>query len=65
MFNMYLRKYHQIATNLYASKDEKQAETALTEITILPENAQIALLKELSKEHQVDAADVLTAIKAV
>jgi len=55
-------QYHQIATNLHASKDEKQVETALTEITILPENAQIALLKELSKENQVEAADVLTAI---
>src|SRR5436853_4721521 len=55
-------QYHQIANNLHASKDQTQAETALTEINNLPENAQIALLKELSKENQVDAADVLIAI---
>jgi len=55
-------QYHQIANNLHASKDQKQVETALTEINNLSESAQIALLKELSKENQVDAADVLTAI---
>jgi len=54
--------YHQIAHNLHASKDQKQVETALTEINNLPESAQLALLKELSKEHQVDAADVLIAL---
>jgi tetratricopeptide (TPR) repeat protein len=54
--------YQQIANNLHASKDQKQAETALAEITNLSENAQIALLKELAKENQVAAADVLTAI---
>jgi tetratricopeptide (TPR) repeat protein len=55
-------QYHQIANDLRASKDQKQAETALTEINTLSENAQMALLKELSKEQQVDAADVLIAI---
>lgn len=55
-------QYHQIAAHLHASKDQSQAETALTEITTLSENAQVALLKALAKEHQVDAADVLTAI---
>ncbi len=54
--------YHQITHNLHASKDQKQVETALTEINNLPESAQLALLKELSKEHQVDAADVLIAL---
>ncbi|HWS83866.1 MAG TPA: hypothetical protein VN207_06360, partial [Ktedonobacteraceae bacterium] len=54
--------YHQIANNLHASKDQKQAETALVEINNLSESAQIALLQELSKEHQVDAADVVTAL---
>ena len=39
--------YHQVAHNLCMSKDQKQAETALAEITTLPENAQIALLKAL------------------
>jgi hypothetical protein len=57
-----LAQYHQIANNLHASKDQKQVETTLTEINNLSESAQIALLKELSKENQVDAADVLTAI---
>src|SRR5260370_39214699 len=55
-------QYHQIADNLRMSKDQKQAETALAEINNLPESAQVDLLKELSKENQVDAADVLTAI---
>jgi tetratricopeptide (TPR) repeat protein len=54
--------YQQIAANLHASKDQEQAETALAEITNLSESAQIALLKELAKENQVAAADVLTAI---
>src|SRR5437588_9153107 len=55
-------QYHQIAKNLHASKDQKQAEAALIEINNLSESAQIALLQELSKEHQVDAADVVTAL---
>jgi hypothetical protein len=54
--------YHQVAHHLRMSKDQKQAETALAEITILPERAQIALLKALAKDHQVDAADILTAL---
>src|SRR5882762_6720242 len=57
-----LEQYHQIATNLRVSEDQKQAETALAEVNNLPESTQIFLLKELSKENQVDAADVLTAI---
>ena len=51
-------QYHQIANNLHASKDQKQTETALIEINNLSESAQVALLQALSKEHQVDAADV-------
>jgi tetratricopeptide (TPR) repeat protein len=54
--------YQQIANNLHASKNQEQAETALAEITNLSENAQIVLLKELAKENQVAAADVLIAI---
>jgi tetratricopeptide (TPR) repeat protein len=54
--------YQQIANDLHASKNQQQAETALAEVNNLPESAQIALLKELAKENQVAAADVLTAI---
>lgn len=57
-----LTQYHQITHNLHESTDQKQAETALSEINSLPEGTQIALLKALSKENHVDAADVLTAI---
>lgn len=57
-----LEQYHQIAQNLKASTNQKQAEEALTEINTLPEGGQIALLKVLSKENHVDAANVLTAI---
>jgi tetratricopeptide (TPR) repeat protein len=57
-----LEQYHQIANTLHVSTDQKQAEAALTDINALPEGAQIALLKALSKENHVDAADVLTGI---
>ncbi len=57
-----LEQYHQVAHNLRLSTDQKQAESALTEINNMPEGAQIALLKALSKEHHSDAADVLVAI---
>src|SRR5262249_21035830 len=55
-------QYHQVATNLHESEGQEQAEAVLTEINALPEGAQIALLKALSKEHHVDAADVLAAL---
>src|SRR5690348_17160518 len=54
--------YHQIAKDLRESENQKQAETALAEVNKLPESAQIVLLQQLSKENQVDAADILTAI---
>ena len=57
-----VEQYHQIATNLHASKTQQEVETALADINALPEGAQIALLKELSKELHVDAADVLVAL---
>ncbi|MFL5699234.1 MAG: hypothetical protein ACJ797_19300, partial [Ktedonobacteraceae bacterium] len=57
-----LEQYHEIAGNLHTSTDQKQAEDALTEINNMPEGAQIALLKALSKELHTDAADVLIAI---
>src|SRR6266567_3114313 len=55
-------QYHQTANDLHTSVDQKQAETALAAINTIPEGAQIALLKALSKEHHTDAADVLAAI---
>ena len=57
-----LEQYHQIATNLHESKGQEQAEAVLAEINALPEGAQIAFLKALSKEHHVDAADVAAAL---
>src|SRR5947209_17271830 len=58
-------QYHQIASNLRTATDQKAAETTLTAINTLSEGAQMALLKELSKEHHSDAADVLAAINAL
>jgi tetratricopeptide (TPR) repeat protein len=52
----------QIADNLYASKNQQQVEAALADVNTLSEQAQIVLLKELAKEDQVAAADVLAAI---
>src|SRR5436309_5801684 len=57
-----LDKYHEIAENLHASADQEQAEAVLAEINNMPEGAQMALLKALSKELHTDAADVLIAI---
>ncbi len=57
-----LDRYHEIAENLHASKNQEQAEAALAEINNMPEGVQMALLKALSKEHHTDAADVLIAI---
>src|SRR5260370_31903935 len=57
-----LGRYHEIARNLHESTNQAQAETALAEINNMPEGAQMALLKDLSKEHHTDAADVLVAI---
>src|SRR6266699_1424520 len=57
-----LDKYHEIAKNLHESTNQEQVEAALAEINNMPEGVQMALLKDLSKEHQTDAADVLIAI---
>jgi len=57
-----LEHYQQIAATLHTSEGQQQIDTALAEINALPENAQMALLKDLSKERQVDAADILAAI---
>ncbi|TMF52116.1 MAG: tetratricopeptide repeat protein [Chloroflexi bacterium] len=55
-------QYHQIAAKLHESTDGAQVETALTDINDMPEAAQVALLKALSKEHHTDAADILLAL---
>jgi len=57
-----LGRYHEIARNLRESTNQAQAEAVLAEINNMPEGAQMVLLKDLSKERQVDAADVLVAI---
>ena len=57
-----IERYHHIANNLHSSTDQKQAEATLAEINNMPEGAQIALLKALSKEHHTDAADILIAM---
>jgi tetratricopeptide (TPR) repeat protein len=58
-------RYRQIAKSLHASKDQSEVEAALTEVNLLSENAQMALLKDLSKIHETDAADILTALYEV
>src|SRR6266550_9466695 len=60
-----LEKYHNLAGKLRSSKDQKQAEEALSTVSGLPEAAQMALLKALSREHHHDAADLLVAINAL
>ena len=57
-----LGRYHEIARNLHESTNQAQAEAALADISNMPEGAQMALLKDLSKERHTDAADVLVAI---
>src|SRR5436309_4983558 len=57
-----LDRYHEIAKNLHESTNQEQMESALAEINNMPEGAQMALLKDLSREHHTDAADVLVAI---
>src|SRR6266480_4451529 len=57
-----LDRYHEIARNLHESTNQAQAEAVLAEINNLPEGAQMALLKDLSRERHTDAADVLVAI---
>ncbi|MDQ6659725.1 MAG: hypothetical protein M3Z24_02025, partial [Chloroflexota bacterium] len=57
-----LEPYHEIARTIRESNERKAAESALDDINHLSENAQIALLKALSKEQDTDAADVLIAL---
>src|SRR5258708_21746426 len=57
-----LRQFHKVANNLHTSTNQNEAETALADVIHLPEAAQLALLKALSKERDADAADMLLAI---
>ncbi len=57
-----LSQYKHIAEDLRASSDQAQAEAALTPITSMTEAGQLALLKDLAREQEQDAADVLTAV---
>ena len=60
-----LERYHKLAGELRSSKDQNQAEEALSTVSDLPEAAQMALLKALSREYHQDAADVLVAVNAL
>jgi tetratricopeptide (TPR) repeat protein len=60
-----LEQFHTIAGTLRLSADQQQAEEALAPVTELTEAAQMALLKALSNEHDIDAADVLSAINVL
>jgi len=60
-----LEQFHTIAGTLRSSADQQQAEEALAPVTGLAEAAQMALLKALSNEHDIDAADVLSAINVL
>jgi tetratricopeptide (TPR) repeat protein len=53
---------HDIAESLRGSSSRIQAETALAGITSNAEGTQLALLKALAKQRDVDAADVLLAL---
>lgn len=57
-----LDNIHMIAQNLHESNNEVEARAALTDIDNLPAATQMALLKELSRQQETDAADVLLAI---
>lgn len=55
-------RYQQIAAVVRASEDQPAVEIALGEINALSESVQMALLKRLATEQQVDAADLLAAL---
>jgi len=57
-----LGQLHEIAQQLHRSRSEADVEAALNEINVMPESAQLALLKALSKERNVEAADILEAV---
>ncbi len=53
---------HSIVEELHSSSSREQAERALAEISNADETTQMALLKALARQSDVDAADVLLAI---
>ena len=57
-----LTRYQQIAEDLYQSSSPEQAQTVLSPITNLSEAAQLALVKELSRQHDTAAAAVLLTL---
>lgn len=57
--------YHQLAQQLHESSHQQEAENALLNFNDLSEPGQIALLKTLGKENNVDAADILVAVNAL
>jgi tetratricopeptide (TPR) repeat protein len=57
--------YHQLAQQLHESSNQQEAESALFNFNALSEAGQIALLKALGKENDVDAADILVAVNAL
>ncbi len=59
-----LEGQQELAQELRSSTNQAQAEIALSTITSLTEDVQIALLKTLAKTQTIDAADILTAINA-
>ncbi|HJT59158.1 MAG TPA: tetratricopeptide repeat protein [Ktedonobacteraceae bacterium] len=57
-----LARFHAIAERLHKSSSGAEVEIALHDIYDMPESVQIALLKALSREQDVDAADILQAV---
>src|SRR5947209_18805468 len=57
-----LGQTHQIAQTLHSSTNQSEAETALQPITSTSEATQVALLKALSKERDIDVADIVLAL---
>src|ERR1700682_1439996 len=57
-----LEQRHSVAEALRGSNSRVQAETTLASITSNAEGTQLALLKAMAKQKDIDAADVLLAI---
>jgi tetratricopeptide (TPR) repeat protein len=60
-----LASYHQIATALHTSTNQEEAMAALSPLRNQPETVQLAMIRELAKERDTDAADVLSAVNAL
>lgn len=59
-----LERYRELVITLRETTNHTQAESALSEINALPESAQLALIRDLTKEQTIDAADLLAALNA-